>query len=400
VNDQDRQSGSGPGRGGREQTIRLLDMCMDSSRLFSLDPDEVIAETAFLFTGLVPEAQAAVVPAERYDRPGDAALEPEPAELFRRARDAGGAVSKPGRLAVPLVVDGRDEPIGVVLLTGIDGELPEEMMTLVDFVAARAAVALDHALQHETQHRIARQLQRKLLPQDAPAVEGLQFGVLFRSRTERAEVGGDFIDFLSLSPRQVAVTIGDVSGHGIGVAATTVMAKYALHALMTTLSWPTWPGEALRDLHNALQGQLDADMFLTAAIGTIDAQRGTIAIASAGHPSPFIVRADGAVERPLLLTAPAIALVDYSELDPYPTERVTLQPGDSVLFHTDGIGDLRDATGRFYEEMRMAEALAESCHLPPRELVERLYEDAIAYSALKSVDDIALVAVRLLDPES
>jgi len=269
---------------------------------------------------------------------------------------------------------------------------------LVDFVAARAAVALDHALQHETQYRIARQLQRKLLPQDAPPVEGLEFGVLFRSRTEKAEVGGDFIDFLSLSPRQVAVTIGDVSGHGIGVAATTVMAKYALHALMTTLTWPTWPGEALRDLHNALQGQLDADMFLTAAIGTIDAQRGTVAIASAGHPSPFIVRADGSVERPLLLTAPAIALVDYSELDPYPTERVTLQRGDSVVFHTDGLGDLRDARGRFYEEGRMADALAGSCHLPPHELVECLYEDAIAYSALKSVDDIALVAVRLLGP--
>jgi serine phosphatase RsbU (regulator of sigma subunit) len=395
VNDGDIQGRSGPAAGGREQTIRLLDMCMDSSRLFSLHPDEVLAETSHLFGGLLPDAQVTVVPTERHDRPGEASLEPGPAELFRRARDEGHMVTGPDGLAVPLLADGRREPVGVVLLTGSDAELPEQAATLVDFIAARAAVALDHALQHETQYRIARQLQQRLLPQDAPPVEGLEFGVLFRSRTEEAEVGGDFIDFLSLSPRQAAVTIGDVSGKGIGVAATTVMAKYALRALMSTLSWPTWPGEALRDLHNALQGQLDPDMFLTAAIGTIDAQRGTIALASAGHPSPFIVRADGTVERPLLLTAPAIALVDYSELDPYPTERITVQPGDTVIFHTDGIGDLRDDQGRFYEEERMAAALADLRHLPPSALVERLYDDAVAYSAVTSVDDIALVAVRL-----
>lgn len=371
-------------------------MCLDSSRLFSLRPDEVLEETAHLFAELVPEATVTVVPTERRDVSGAAGLDPAQADLFWRAVNEARTVEGPDWLAVPLLADQERAAVGVVLLTGSRNGLPEQAAALIDFVADRAAVALEHALAHETQTEISSELQQMLLPLDAPAVEGLEFGVLFRSRTAGAQVGGDFVDFVSLSDHHVAVTVGDVSGKGIRVAATTVMAKYALRALMTTLSWPTWPGEALRDLHNALQGQLDPNVFLTAVIGTIDVPRSTIALASAGHPAPFLVRAGGAVDRPLLLTAPAIAVVDYSELDPYPTERISLQAGDTVVFHTDGIGDLRDEQGRYYEEERMGAALARLRHLPPRQLVEGLLADALAYSAVDSVDDIALVAVRLL----
>ena len=117
-------------------------------------------------------------------------------------------------------------------------------------------------------------------------------------------------------------------------------------------------------------------------------------IASAGHPVPIVIR-DDQVERPLLVTSPAIAVTDASELDSYPTERVPLAPGDTVVFYTDGIAELRDEGGRFYDDVRLDEALGELRGLAPQELAERLAADAAAFSARPPKDDIAIVSVRL-----
>jgi serine phosphatase RsbU (regulator of sigma subunit) len=173
------------------------------------------------------------------------------------------------------------------------------------------------------------------------------------------------------------------------------MAKYALRALVRTARWPTWPGDVLRDLHNALQDQLEPPRFATVTLVMIDAVHGAMLVSSAGHPGPVVVRADS-VERPMLITAPAIALTGASELEPYPTERVELAPGDTAVLYTDGIAELRDAGGRFYDDVRLQEALDGLRGLPPAELVRRLAADAMSFAARPPHDDIAIVAARLL----
>ena len=117
-------------------------------------------------------------------------------------------------------------------------------------------------------------------------------------------------------------------------------------------------------------------------------------IATAGHPGPVVIRG-AEVYRPLLITSPAIAVTDSSELEPYPTEREALVPGDTVVFYTDGIAELRDEAGRFYDDVRLDEALGELRDLAPQELAERLAADAAAFSSRPPRDDIAIVTVRL-----
>jgi serine phosphatase RsbU (regulator of sigma subunit) len=380
-----------------------MDRAPDSYRLFSLDPDEVLDAAAELLAGLMPGADVTVVPIDRLSvtrAPGFA--EPRATLVNQALSSMAPALSPDGRrLAQPLVThhpteDGTpaSKAVGVAIVESA-APLPAEVRETLKEPADRAAVALEHALLYEVQAQIAQQLQRRLLPREKPTVQGLAIGTRFCPRTAGADIGGDFIDFVSLSPNQLALSVGDVSGKGIAAAAVTVIAKFALRAITATLSWPTWPGEALRDLHNALQGQLDPESFVTVVFGVIDVGRRTLSVASAGHPSPFIVRPGGA-EQPMILTAPAIALVDYSELEPFPTERMSLEAGDTVLFFTDGLSELRDADGRFYEERRLAGVLVDLADLPPQELVDRLYEDALAWAERPPHDDIALVAVRLL----
>ena len=378
----------------------LAETCLSARGLFSLDPGEVLREAAARMAATAVGATAVAVPVQ-FDRLragtsldrqevklAEAAIAEGRARIDTEEQQGDDVVS---RAAVPLVTDGRT--VGVVVLRSSAEPFAPWQLSLMDMLAERAAVALEHATLYQTQHEIARQLQERLLPAEAPVLEGLEIGVFYRSAGEGIERGGDFLDFFSLTDNQLAVAIGDVSGKGVEAMAITVMAKYALRAIVATLPWPTRPGEALRDVQNALFQQIDPDHFLTLQLGLLDTKRGIFLVTSAGHPVPFIVRA-GAVERPLLVTVPAIGVQSAAEIDAYPVERIALEPGDAVLLFTDGIAELRDADGRFYEETRMGEALDELRGLPAAQLVERLYADAVGFAAGPPVDDVALILLR------
>ena len=100
---------------------------------------------------------------------------------------------------------------------------------------------------------------------------------------------------------------------------------------------------------------------MTLIFAMLNIKTGAFSFASAGHPAPFILRAS-ASNSLWLLTSPAIGVQDQSELDAYPTEQVELEPGDPSLLFTDGIAEVRDPAGRFFEETRMADALEELKH--------------------------------------
>lgn len=396
-----------PGDDAVPDVGQRLAACLSSSRLFSLDPDHVLRETAATVAELLPGAQVSMI---ALTRPGAATpeLDEQRRRLLGSARDTRATSCSDDRstAVVPLMVRRSEASPStgtaavhnkVVGAAVIDGgrPLPRTSLALVELLADRAAVALEHAVLYETQARIAQQLQRRVMPIDPPHIDGLEIGVLFRSHTDGAMIGGDFVDFVSLSPNQVAVTVGDVSGKGIGAAAGTVIVKYALRAIITTLSWPTWPGEALRDLHNALQDQLDETAFATVVLGLVDVGRRTLSVASAGHPAPIIVRGDSAAP-PLVLNAPAIALTDFSELDAFPTERLDLEPGDLLFFYTDGLAELRDPDGVFYEEHALLEELRRCSGRPADKVVECVHAHALSFSARPPHDDIALIAIRFV----
>ena len=126
--------------------------------------------------------------------------------------------------------------------------------------------------------------------------------------------GGDFVDYYTRPPSgSLAFAIGDVAGKGVDAMATTFVTKFMLRAAVHggQLSWPTRPGEALQELRNGLLEQPDfdpdTDRFVTVLFGQLTPRTGLLQLATAGHPTPFLVRAGG-VERPLLVTEPAIGV--------------------------------------------------------------------------------------------
>ena len=118
------------------------------------------------------------------------------------------------------------------------------------------------------------------------------------------------MDYYTRPPSSsLAFAIGDVAGKGVDAMATTFVTKFMLRGAVHggQLSWPTRPGEALQELRNGLLEQPDfaeeTERFVTVLFGQLNPRTGLLQLATAGHPTPFLVRAGG-VERPLLMTAP------------------------------------------------------------------------------------------------
>lgn len=387
----------------RESLRRLLTACLDSHALLTLEPGKVLSETRRLLVRALPGCEVSVLSMEQL---GEPALTPGAGEAndlldaaTQRLQTVRRTAGRGELVAVPLVVApecadpvSRPAVLGAVLLR-TPAPLTDETLDVVRLISERAALALEHATVHEVQALFAGRVRQLLVASDPPEVEGLKIGVVFHSSVRGAEIGGDFCDFTSFSPGHVLVAVGDVAGKGIEAAGETVVVKHALRALVRASRWPTFPGDVLRDLHNALQDQLEPPRFATVALALFDSARGSMLVSSAGHPPPLVIRRAG-VERPMLLTAPAIALTESSELEPYPMERIEVAPGETVVLFSDGLAELRDAEGRYYDDVRLEAALDELRETAPSELVRRLLADAASFSARPPHDDITIVAVR------
>ncbi len=251
---------------------------------------------------------------------------------------------------------------------------------------------------------VAERLQRRLLPPPPPLLPGFDIAFTYRSASTGVLSGGDFVDYYTRPPSaSLAFAIGDVSGKGVDAMAITFVTKYMLRAAVHggQLSWPTRPGEALQELRNGLLEQPDFDAesarFVTVLFGQLNPRGGVLQLASAGHPTPFIVRST-AVVQPLIMTEPAIGIELGAALEPYPTESLQMEAGDLLVLFTDGIAELRDEGGDFFEDRMAAELSA--CHgWSAAATVEHLMRAGERFAARPPADDQAVLCIRLVEAQ-
>src|SRR5439155_27187219 len=120
-------------------------------------------------------------------------------------------------MGAPLMTEGR--VIGVIHVGSLsDHDFSDEEKRLLGLVADRAALAIEHARLDEHEHGIAEALQRSLLPVSLPPAPGVTVAARYLPARAETEVGGDWYDVVPLDDGRLALTIGDVSGHGIEAA--------------------------------------------------------------------------------------------------------------------------------------------------------------------------------------
>ena len=235
-------------------------------------------------------------------------------------------------------------------------------------------------LRMEEELRVAREVQMRLLPD----LEALHMPSVRATILPAREVAGDYYDLFPLPEGNLAFLIADVSGKGTSAAFYAAETKGVLSALDKQALDPR---EVARRLNAIWCEGHRKNLFLTLAYGTFQPHTGRFAFVRAGHPPAFLLRADGQVER-LLPGGLGIGLSASRFLGSLHLCEGQLEPGDRLVFYTDGLTEAQDAEGRLYGEDRLAALLAQ----PAEDLQAAILADVAAFTAGQHLaDDLTLL---------
>jgi len=292
-------------------------------------------------------------------------------------------------MSVPLLA--RRRTLGAMTLVSSDPErrYGEEDLSLAEGLAYRCALAVDNARLYRERSHIARTLQRSLLP-SLPEMPGIEVGVEYLPVGEENEAGGDFYDLIRTSEDGWLAVIGDVCGKGAAAAAVTALTRYTIRAVAMREDEPS---AVLVALNEAMLWQVDDGQFCTVACARLEPVDGgcELGVARGGHPAPLVVRADGSVE---VLAPPGRALGIFS--DPgLEVQKVSLRPGDAVVFYTDGIVEARGPDGSFFGEERLRALLRLCAGLSAPAIAQRLRDVTLEYGEGNARDDLAVLVLRI-----
>ncbi|MCS0635284.1 SpoIIE family protein phosphatase [Streptomyces sp. LP05-1] len=238
---------------------------------------------------------------------------------------------------LPLIVAGRTMGAWMAAFSYPVGFTPDERSVLTT-VARMLAQALARAGVAESERELSLGLQRTMMPVLGPAIPGMEVAARYVPTGGGLQVGGDWYDMIQLPGGRIALVIGDVQGHDVRAAGLMGQLRIALRAYASEGHRPdavlSRASRFLYGITDGAEGDHGAARFATCLYLEVDPATGTLDIARAGHPEPAVRMADGTVL--LRPTSGGLPLGIVPDTD-YPTTRLTLEPGETLMICTDGL---------------------------------------------------------------
>lgn len=293
-------------------------------------------------------------------------------------------------LAVP-IVDG-DRTVGIIAVDepGEGEPFTERQVGLVERIAQQAAVAIKNAEEYGREYEVARTLQEALLALP-DTIEGVEFEALYRAASDRARVGGDFIDIFRLPDGKICFCLGDVSGKGLAAAGITAAVRNIIRA--HALSHES-PATVLSKTNEALCHFTEPESFVTGFLGMLNLENGELVYANGGHPSAIAFGPDGDTR---VLDGADPVLGAFREAE-YRDRVFFMPPGWSVFAFSDGVTETR-RDGELFGEERVRKLVGRTSPATAAHIVAAVFDALSEYSGGHFADDIAMLAVHPLEGE-
>ena len=242
--------------------------------------------------------------------------------------------------------------------------------------------------QNQEQFRVAREIQQRLFPKAAPALPG--FDIAGASYPAEA-TGGDYFDFLPMLHERLGIIAGDVTGHGVGPALLMAETRAYLRVL-TGRREDT--GEILTRANSVLAEDIGQERFITLFMARLDPRTRSLAYASAGHPTAYVLNAAGQIKRTLPRTG--VPLGVHADTVYVSSPEVQLEAGDLVLLLTDGVEESISPDNTLFGTERTLEVVRGVAGKCAREIVEALYEAVRQFSQnAPQVDDVTAIVIKV-----
>jgi sigma-B regulation protein RsbU (phosphoserine phosphatase) len=297
-------------------------------------------------------------------------------------------------LAIPMIHKGKI--IGVLDLESPQlNAFREDHVQTLSILAANLAVSLENARLYEQVARDEARLERDL--QAAKRIQGAlirpvpteDFDLDMAARYLSArEVCGDLYEFLRYGPQQLGVALADVSGKGTAAA---LYGAVAIGIMRSLAPQKLQPAEMLRQMNQLVGERRIEGRFMTACFATWQKGRRKFRIANAGQSQPLLYK-DGRCGK-IELTGFPLGIFEETSYDEW---SVTLEPGDIVIFHSDGIAETMNSEGQFFGTERLRKLVETHRELSATELSDLILRevDWFAQSGPLS-DDRTLVVLKV-----
>ena len=298
-------------------------------------------------------------------------------------------------MAVPLLYKGR--ALGVLDIEHSRAHyFNEDHERAVTTLAGQIAISLENAQLYqrvaqqeqrlERDLAMAREVQLRLLPPKKPQNKRAEFAAKFLpART----IGGDLYDFLQYDANRSAVALGDVSGKA---APAALYAALVSGIMRSEASMHPSPSQLLRTLNDALQERKLDSQYVTMLYAVWNDENLTLQIANGGSVQPLICRGED---------------VDTIRAEGFPVGMfpnatweefsIALQPGDSVVFFSDGIPDAQNAAGEMFGNDRLVACVKKNQHKTAAKLAESILADVGRFQGKRDrFDDETVVVLRVV----
>ena len=306
-----------------------------------------------------------------------------------------------GHAVVPLVVEG--DPIGALMINTREPRLIQENdLHFMQLMANQAAMAIQNVKLHEEEIRrkeleanlsVARTIQLSMLPKSQPQITGWEIAVYYRAAQQ---VGGDFFDFFEVpeetaSPHggSLGMVIADVADKGVPAALYMALSRTLIRT--TGLSGRT-PAAAMMRANELMLKDSQAEIFLSAFFAILDPRNGRLRYANAGHNRPLWRHVATTEIETLGGKGTVLGVMEDIELE---DRQIMIDPGDVLVFYTDGISEALDARGGVFGVDRVSDALRRSSGTRAEDVLNEIVSRIETFVGdTPQSDDLTLFVVR------
>ena len=288
-----------------------------------------------------------------------------------------------GELDAEIPVTRRKDEVGMLShsFTHMQSSLKEYIANLTETTTAKERI--------ESELRIARDIQLSIVPKIFPPFPERSEFDIYATMVPAREVGGDLFDFFFVDDRTFCFLIGDVSDKGVPAALFMAVTKTLIKVVAEN---EKDPGAIMGKVNKDLSENNESCMFVTLFIGMLDVVNGEVRYACAGHDPPLLLRKG---ERPTPIPVRHELIAGIEAGMEYTTDRVTLQPGDSLYMYTDGVTEAMDEHNEMFTEDRLVDSLAWADLTSARTIVETVKESVDMHTGgAAQSDDITTLALR------